>query len=54
MNIDLSSMPDETKQIFDILRKGYFIVGDHPERSHRNLLHICESHFEVLEAYFSS
>ncbi len=52
MTIDMATMPKETKDIFDTLRGGNFIIDDHPESYQRRLYSICDVHYSKLFAYF--
>lgn len=52
MQIKISNLPNETKEIFDTLRGGNFITDNHPEQKQRRMFHICEENTEVLRAYF--
>lgn len=45
-------MPEETKEIFDTLRKGNFIVSDHPDSQQRRLYALCDSYHSLLFPYF--
>ena len=52
MLIDTARLPRETKDIFDTLRNGNFIVDDHPDSYQRRLYSVCSSNHNVLFSYF--
>lgn len=50
--IDTAKLPIETKEIFDTLRRGNFIVDNHPDSHQKRLYGICDSHHSTLFPYF--
>lgn len=50
--INTNEMPTETREIFDTLRKGNFIVIDHPDAHQRRLYSVCDGYFTKLYPYF--
>ncbi len=50
--IDTSKLPIETKEIFDTLRRGNFIVDNHPDSHQKRLYSVCDSHHSLLFSYF--
>jgi len=53
MIIDTNKLPNDTKEIFDTLRNGNFIVDNHPEKAHRNMFFTCDSYYDTLLNYFA-
>lgn len=51
-SIETSTMPSETKEIFDALRKGNFIVIDHPDQRQKRLYSVCDAYHSMLFPYF--
>ena len=54
MTIDTAKLPRETKEIFDTLRKGNFIVEDHPDSHQRRLYVVCDTNQSTLFALYEA
>lgn len=52
MTLDNTTLPNDTREIFEELRLGHFLTASDPDKSRRKLYRVCDEHSEILAAYF--